>query len=255
MITEGYLRWHSSFVASSSDFWSHPTWRKSFAAVIANFMTKGYYFKQPNLFLACSDTTMAKIKNSNLTDNLLRSEKAILHRVQALIQFLMYLLKKTGQNIGIMVEDSHATVNIKADYMGGCTVDNASNATKSTEEIKISTADFRSQPYITGTCTCHKANTTCDQGSGTSKHKKNLNPDLGASLKLLHRWVAYMNRSRARVDILDDVHKELGREKYLKILVQVITRWSSKHRKATGASANEYDFDMAIKRMLALKNN
>ena len=198
---------------------------------------------------------MAKIKKSNLISILLRTDSPTLHRVQALIEFLVMLEKKTGRNIGCMIVKANATVAIKADYMGGCTVDNASNATKSTKEVKVSTEDSRSQPNITGTCSAHKANTTSDQALGTSKHKKNLDPDLGASLKLLYRWVAYMNRSRARVDILEIIHKELGREKYFKILIQVITRWSSKHREATGASANEHDFDLAIKKMLAEKNS
>ena len=135
-------------------------------------MGKGYFFKQPKLFLACSDTTMSKIKSNNQINDLLRSAKAVMHRVQAVIQFLMFLEKKTGQNIGDMVEAAHSSVAIKWDYMGGCNVDNASNATKSTEVVEISTSDGRSQPFIAGTCTAHKANTTSDQGSGTSKHKQ-----------------------------------------------------------------------------------
>ena len=125
---------------------------------------------------------MAKIKKSSLISILLRTDSPTLHRVQALIEFLMMLEKKTGHNIGRMIVKANTTVAIKADYMGGCTVDNASNATKSTKEVKVSTEDSRSQPYITGTCTAHKANTTSDQASGTSKHKKNLDPDLGTLL-------------------------------------------------------------------------
>ena len=175
------MKYRCSFVAETSDFWSHPTWRKSFGAVIANLMGNGYYIRNPRLFLACLDTTMAKIKKSNLISILLRTDSPTLHRVQCLIEFFMMLEKKTGRNIGCMIVKANATVAIKADYMGACTVDNASNATKSTKEVKVLTEDAWSQPYIDGTCTAHKANTTCDQALGTSKHKKNLNPDLGVS--------------------------------------------------------------------------
>ena len=49
----------SSFVVSSSDFWHHPIWKKSFGAAMANFIASGYKFKTGH-FLAISDATSKK---------------------------------------------------------------------------------------------------------------------------------------------------------------------------------------------------
>ena len=75
-----------------------------------------------------------------------------------------------------------------------------------------------------------------------------MNPELGKALKLLHRWIAYMNRSRAQMDMLDDVHVELGREKWPAILSQIVTCWSSRFRETHGSSVNQYDFELAFKK-------
>ena len=56
------------------------------------------------------------------------------------------------------------------------------------------------------------------------------------------------------MDILDDVHAELGREKWPENLSQVVTRWSSRFRETHGSSANQYDFELAIKKMMVGKS-
>ena len=143
MVMEAYLRYHSSFVTSSSNFWHHPTWKRSFVAIIVNLMVHGYNFKKPKLFLACSDTTLTKIKSNDLTNELLQTPIATLHRLQGLIEFFMYLKQKTGRNIAILLEKSHLKAAIKPDFMGGHCVDNAGNALKSNEELRLSTLEAR----------------------------------------------------------------------------------------------------------------
>ena len=62
----------NSFVASSSDFWHHPNWKKSFGAAMANFIASCYMFKSGQL-LAISDATLKKMKKSGDADELLMS--------------------------------------------------------------------------------------------------------------------------------------------------------------------------------------
>ena len=60
-MTELYLLYHQSFVASTSDFWVDPVRKQSFGAAIANFMANRYKFKN-GLSLFVPMTTVASAK-------------------------------------------------------------------------------------------------------------------------------------------------------------------------------------------------
>ena len=72
MVTELFMLYNNSFVASTSDFWWDPVRRVSFAASVANFMVNHYQFKN-ELCLAMSNMTMNKLKSTEKTTEILRS--------------------------------------------------------------------------------------------------------------------------------------------------------------------------------------
>ena len=102
---ELFLEYRNSFVASTSDFWWDPVCKTSFAACIGNFMAKRYSLKNgTSLFI--SDTTL----KSESVRNLLRSMIPTLDHCQALIDFTLFDMTHSGDNIGEWLEDSHKAV-------------------------------------------------------------------------------------------------------------------------------------------------
>ena len=203
IVTEAFLIFRHSFIASTSDFWHDPQRKKSFAACIANLMTKHYHFRN-GLFLAVSDTTLAAMKKDKCI-GLIKIMVPVISRLQMLLDFLCYMLKKTGYNIGMWLDGCHRSINAKPDYIGSHVVDGASNAGASVATLELVTADERSQKVVTDKCDAHKCKTTANIASGTSDHVLNLNPLLGAALKHLHEWLGKIERSGERKKVIDTV--------------------------------------------------
>jgi len=246
--------WHNSFVASTSDFWHHPVWKKSYGAVIANLMTKGYRFKN-GLFLAVSNTTIKKcFKRNNEVDefaDVVKSTVPNTHRCQALLNFEEFDKPKTGNNIGEWLVEAHDTVGCKPNYITSHTVDGAFNATASQHTLEWVTSDERSQKMVAENCDAHKINTTAKQASGTSKHTTNLNPEMGASLHTLHLVIAKLCNYKACKDVLRNVSTEHERKKTLQIRQKMVTRWGSDYDEVECANINQHDVDTALKRIHA----
>ena len=183
-VTESFIEFGNSFVASTSDFWHHPVWKTSFGASVSNFMKNGYQFKN-GLFLAVAQTTLPSV----ISGDLLRSEKGTLHRCQALLDFCMWTQPKTGELIGNWLEECHNAVGCKPGYITSHIVDGAANAAKSLQSLQWNTSKERPQKIVADGCDAHKINTIAGMASGTSKHADNLNPTLGKNLSLLHIWL------------------------------------------------------------------
>jgi len=250
IVIELSLILYNSFVASSSDFWDHPNWKKSFGAVMANFIANCYAFKNGQL-LAISDTTLKKMKKSGDANKLLMSTEPKEQRVQALLNFEHFDKPKTGENIGAWLEESHENVGCKAEYIGSHVVDGASNAGKSVEVLEWNTKGERSQKIVAGPCDSHNINTTAKQASGLSDHVINLNPDLGKSLKLLRLDMTKLCMYKSCKDILGHCRQEHGREKYTSILYSVLTRWLSTFLETESVNINQFDIEAALKRIKA----
>ena len=140
---------------------------------------------------------------------------------------------------------------IKPSYIGSHTVDGAGNAGLSVKHLQWRTAGERSQFIVAHPCSVHRISTSADQGSGTSKHKVNLNEELAASLNLLHWWCVKFGNYTAPITALENVHKEIGREKYKTIKSAVVTRWLSRHRETELANQTQKDLAIAINRLLS----
>ena len=94
---------------------------------------------------------------------------------QDLIDFKHFTKLHTGENIGVYG--------------------------KSVEQLEFMTEDDRTQKIMTNPCDAHKINTSSTQGSGTSAHVYNFNPDCGNSLTKLHVSFVLTNSSDTRTDV------------------------------------------------------
>ncbi len=244
-MTEAFISFGNSFVASTSDFWHHPYWKMAFGASVANVMTNGYKFND-GLFVAVSNTTLKSVDTK-----ILRSKKPYLHRCQALLDFCSWLQPKTGELIGSWLEECHKAVGCKPDYIGSHIVDGAANAGKSVEWLEWNTESNRSQKIIADGCDAHKINTTAGIASGRSQHTTNLNPKLGSALSLLHEWLGKFVNYKAYQDTLEVVRKEHGRVRTPRVSSSVVTRWNSSFDETQSANANQLDINLAIQRILA----
>ena len=113
-MSELFLEYQSSFVASTSDFWWDPVRKVSFAACIGNFMAKSYpLYDGTRIFVL--DTTM-KLKMKNNCVDEFRSISPKLERCQALIDFTLFDLEHNGHNIGRWLEDAHKLVGCLPGY-------------------------------------------------------------------------------------------------------------------------------------------
>ena len=135
MVTELFMLYSNSFVASTSDFWWDPVRRVSFAASIANLMVNHYQFKN-GLCIAMSNTTMKTLKFTKKTTEIIRSSTPTVKICQALLGFPQFDQPKTGQNIGVYLDNIHVGAGCKASYIGSHIVDGASNAGSSVEELE-----------------------------------------------------------------------------------------------------------------------
>ena len=208
-------------------------------------MTNGYQFKN-GLFLADAQTTLPGV----ISGDLIRSEKGILHRCQALLDFCMWTQPKTGELIGNWLEECHNAVGCKPSYITSHIVDGAANAAKSVQSLQWNTSEERSQKIIADGCDAHKINTIAGIASGTSKHTDNLNPNLGKNLALLHIWLGRFFNYKAYQDELTSVQKENGREATPRVQRSVVTRWNSSFDETASANANQHDLDIAIRRIV-----
>ena len=125
IVIELYLRYHSSYVSSTSDFWWDGQRKVNFGAAIANMMADHYRFHN-GMFLAVSSTTMKEMMIAKTT-GLLCSVDPKVARLQALLDFSHFDSPKTGENIGHWLGDIHHGVGCKPEFISH-TVDGASNA-------------------------------------------------------------------------------------------------------------------------------
>ena len=249
-MTELFLKFNNSFVASTSDFWWDPNRQMSFGGSIANIMVNHYRFKN-GLCLAMPDATMRMLASTAKTSDMLRGTTPVVKRCQALLDFYHFNKPKNGENIGAWLNDIHADVGCKPSYIGSHVVDGASNAGASVEELQWQTGGKRPQKIVAEKCDAHKASTTANQSSGTSSHVTNINPDMGMSLTKLHTWLGRFATSGARKKVLKNVRSEKGREKTVRIDQAVATRWKSRHTETVCANSNQLDLDTTIKRLVA----
>ena len=251
IVTELYIKYIKSFVASNSDFWWDKSRKLGFGACVGCFIANHYKFKN-GLSLAMSNLTLKEMKNDGTVNELLLSMMPTMDRCQALLDFKSWTIEKSGENIGAWLDDVHGGVGIKADHIGSHIVDGASNATSSMETLAWKTSDERSQRIVTDNCDAHKANTTAGQASGTSGHVTNLNPELGSTLDKLHGWMSSISNSGKRQGIIHHVQAEKNREKCPRISAAVVTRWGGRHDETRSANCNQADLDIAIRRMVAI---
>ena len=171
--------------------------------------------------------------------------------MQAIIDFQNWTMEKTGHRIGAWLHVVHELLGMKPAFIGSHTVDGAGNAGLSVKTLSWRTEGQRGQTIIANPCNVHRISTSADQATGTSKHKKCLNPALASSLKLLHWWLVKFSNYTAPKTSLKNVHAEEGREKVMSIVNCVVTRWLSRHKEAACASSNQKDLAIAINRVLA----
>jgi hypothetical protein len=162
------------------------------------------------------------------------------------------MLKKNGHNIGVWLESCHRGIGCKPDYIGSHTVDGAGNAGASVTFLELNTSDERSQKIIADQCDAHKCNTTANLSSGTCDHVVNLNPNLGSDLTYLHSWLSKIENSGERKKVLTTVQTEHGLKKTTRIESAVTTRWNSRHSETVCANINQFDIDLAIRRMVCV---
>ena len=138
-------------------------------------------------------------------------------------------------------------VGIKPALLFGHIVDGAANAGASVDVLQYMTQEERPQKVVTDKCDSHKINTSAKQGSGTSPHKTNLNPECGASLKKLHTSLVCTKSSGIRMNLFFSVQKENGRLKTKRLDFGIKTRWGCDHGECVCATSNHHDFDISLK--------
>lgn len=222
---------------------------------MANFIGYGYQMKN-GTFLAMSDTTRKCLfqrdkDNKCAADEVLLKNRGTLHRVQACLSFCHFDKPKTGEKIGQWLEDIHAIVGCKPAYISSHTVDGAANAQASVDVLEWNTRGSRPEKVVATTCDAHSINTTCSQASGWSPHKINLNPDLGAILKMNHHWCTRFCTVASHRNIMKNVQNESERVKTESIKYSVATRWETKAIETRSAVMNQKDVATALDRITA----
>jgi hypothetical protein len=76
LMTESFIKFEHSFVASTLDFWHHPVWKCSFGACIGNFISNGYQMKN-GMLLAMLQTTLPQAKSLSVFSKDSASESCI----------------------------------------------------------------------------------------------------------------------------------------------------------------------------------
>ena len=244
IVLESFIKYQTLFIASTPDFWHDPQRKKSFGASIANVMTNHYEFHN-GLSMAVSNMTLDAM-HKDMCSDLIKNMSPKMLRLQMILDFLCYTLKKTGHNIGVWLESCHHGIGCKPDYIGSHTVDGAGNAGASVRFLELNTNDEHSQKVIEDQCDAHKCNTTANLSSGTSDHVVNLNLDLGSDLTLLHSWLSKIENSGECKKVLTMVQTEHGCKKTARIKSAVTTRWNSRHSKTVCANINQFDIDITI---------
>ena len=149
------------------------------------------------------------------------------------------------------MDEAHAGVGIKPDYIGSHTVDGAANAGSSVQNLQWQTSELRSQKIVAEACDAHKACTSANIASGTSDHKVNMNPECGASLNKVHYWLTAIPRNGPQTKVYDNVLMEQEREKWIRLMAAVLTRWGARHDETRSVNMNQCPLDIAIQQFFS----
>ena len=87
------------------------------------------------------------------------------------------------------------------------------------------------------------------QASGTSGNKHNLNPGCDEYISKLHSILDCMKSSDTRMKFYDNVQNEHGRKKVQTLDFAIHTRWNSDHSETMCGTSNQYDLDVAIRKI------
>ena len=147
LVTDAYINYTESFVASTSDFWWHDVWKTQFAASIANFISPGYFLVN-GAFLVMSSLTLTKLRGNRATSSLLAPQDPKPHRLQALIDFQHWTMEKSVNRIGTWLHVIHELAGIKAAYIGSHTVDGTGNAGLSVKTLQWRTEAIAANPLL-----------------------------------------------------------------------------------------------------------
>ena len=118
-MTENFLKYKTSFVASMSNFWWDSCRKKQFGAFIGKFMSNRYTFKN-GLSLFVLNTTMKTVYKDAL-----RSPNPTVSRRQDLLDFVHFEKLHTGENVGNWLHEIHKLVGCKPDFIGSHVVGGA----------------------------------------------------------------------------------------------------------------------------------
>jgi hypothetical protein len=147
LMTESFIKFGHSFVASTSVFWDHPVWKSSFCACVGNFITNGYQM-QNGMFLAMLQTTLPQANSLSVISGASLSGGCLLHRCQALLDFCAWNNIKSGDQIGCWLEKSRKAVGCKPNYISLHIVDGAANAGKSVQILQWNMDNEHSQKIV-----------------------------------------------------------------------------------------------------------
>jgi hypothetical protein len=242
LMTESFIKFGHSFVASTSDFWHHPVWKCSFGACIGNFITNGYQMKN-GMLLAMSQTTIPQVNSLSVISGDSAAESCVHHRCQALLDFCTCNKLKMGHLIGCWLEECHRAVRCKPNYISSHIVDGAANAGKSVQTFQWNMGEERSQKIVADGCDAQKIKKCCKHcirnESACGKFESRVRTGSEATLH------------KALQEVLDHVRKENGRVKTPQVQSSVVTMWNHAFDETECANANQHNLDVAIKRIVA----
>ena len=128
-MTENFLKYETSSVASTSIFWWVRVCKKCFGACIGNSMANIYTFNN-GLSIFVSDTTI-----NSVYKDALKYPNTTLARCKALLDFVHVEKSHTGDNIGNWLHAIHKGVGCKLAIIGSHVVNSAYNAGKSVKVL------------------------------------------------------------------------------------------------------------------------
>ena len=222
-MTENLLKYETSFVALTSDFWGDRVRKKSFGVCIGNFMDNRYKFKN-RLSIFVLDTTMKFIYK-----DVLRYPNPTLSCCQALFDFIHFRKYHTEESFGNWLYAIHKGVGYKPDFIGSHVVDSAYNPGKYVDVLEWKTQGEHPQKIVTSKCDSHTSNTLATQASGKSGHKHNMKPGFDVSPSKLQSIIVNMERLGTRMKVYDDVQNEHRCKKFQTLDFAVQTLWNPAH--------------------------
>ena len=246
---ELYIKYNGPFIASQSDFVWDSIRRCAFGGCILATISQHYHTVHG--LLAMSNGTYNSIKGTQENDGLVLNPMPVLSQFEECGDYRLFTKEKTGQNIGDWLDQSHRALSVYPSHVISHTIDEAANGVLAVEIYNFQTREERPRRIVSTTCHAHKAATSGNKGQGTSSHKRNLNPDAKVHLTKLHTLTVSFNHSGPRKKVIERVHQEEGRVKYSSLQPSVPTRWGSRHKEASRANENQYDFNIGIRRIIA----